>query len=172
MITETKERPTTAEEMYEEYRQISIDANDYFIESTKKLLSNFYKANVPVEESENALKVANQSLAFAYRGFPYVQILFKWEYENFPFDDLRLFSQYMPNLYEYEESIIRIYLNTIDLYTENVEENADNPEKAEKPLTAEENRLFCFFLENIVKPSHNKLYKQHKRGELQEHKRD
>ena len=164
MITETKERPTTAEEMYEEYRQISIDANDYFIESTKKLLSNFYKANVPAEESKNALKVANQSLAFAYRGFPYVQILFKWEYENFPFDDLRLFSQYMPNLYEYEESIIRIYLNTIDLYTENVEENADNPEKAEKSLTAEENRLFCFFLENIVKPATTNFINSIKEG--------
>ena len=162
MITE--ERTKTPEEMYEEYRQISIDANDYFIESTKKLLSNFYKANVPVEEAENALKVANQSLALAYRSFPYVQILFKWEYENFPFDDLRLFSQYMPNLYEYEETIIRIYLRTLDLYTENVEENADNPEKAEKPLTAEENRLFCFFLENIVKPATTNFINSIKEG--------
>lgn len=160
----TEERTKTPEEMYEEYRQISIDANDYFIESTEKLLSNFYKANVPIKEAENALKVANQSLAFAYRSFPYVQILFKWEHENFPFDDLRLFSQYMPNLYEYEENIIRIYLRTLDLYTKNEEENADSPEKAEKPLTAEENRLFCFFLENIVKPATTNFINSIKEG--------
>ena len=160
----TAEKIKTPEEMYEEYRQISIDANDYFIESTKKLLSNFYKANVPVEEAENALKVANQSLALAYRSFPYVQILFKWEYENFPFDDLRLFSQYMPNLYEYEETIIRIYLRTLDLYTKSLEEYDDNPEKAEKPLTAEENKLFCYFLENIVKPATTNFINSIKEG--------
>lgn len=162
MITE--ERTKTPEEMYEEYRQISIDANDQFIESTKKLLSNFYKANVLADEVEKALKVANQSIVFAYKSFPYVQILFKWEHENFPFDDLRLFSQYMPNLYEYEENIIRIYLRALDLYTENIEENADNPEKAEKPLTAEENRLFCFFLENIVKPATTNFINSIKEG--------
>lgn len=160
----TAEKIKTPEEMYEEYRQISIDANNYFIESTEKLLSNFYKNNIPLEETEKALKVSNQNFSFAYRSFPYVKILFEWEYKNFPLEDLQLFPQYIPNLYEYEETIIRIYLRTLDLYTKSLEEYDDNPEKAEKPLTAEENKLFCYFLENIVKPATTNFINSIKEG--------
>lgn len=161
----TAEKIKTPEEMYEECRQISLNANLTLIEETKIIMSRFYNKKLHSKEIEEAEKNSKDALCFAYRSFPYLKILFKWEYENFPREDLQLFSNYFQYLYNYEEDTVKIYLRTINAYTNIITEFCESPEQAERPLTAKERKLFDFFLKEILKPATENLINNIKNGD-------
>lgn len=162
MITE--ERTKTPEEMYEECRQLSINANISLVEETRKIMSKFYNKQLYSKEIEETEKNSNDALCFAYSSFPYLKILFKWEYENFPREDLRLFPNYFNFLYQYEEDVIKIYLRTINACTSIITNYDGTPEQAERPLTAKERKLFDFFLKEVLKPATESLINGIKNG--------
>ena len=162
MITE--ERTKTPEEMYEECRQLSINANISLVEETRKIMSKFYNTQLYSKEIEETEKNSNDALCFAYSSFPYLKILFKWEYENFPREDLRLFPNYFNFLYQYEEDVIKIYLRTINACTSIITNYDGTPEQAERPLTAKERKLFDFFLKEVLKPATESLINGIKNG--------
>lgn len=162
MITE--ERTKTPEEMYEECRQLSINANISLVEETRKIMSKFYNKQLYSKEIEETEKNSNDALCFAYSSFPYLKILFKWEYENFPREDLRLFPNYFNFLYQYEEDVIKIYLRTINACTSIITNYDGTPEQAERPLTAKERKLFDFFLKEVLKPATENLINGIKNG--------
>ena len=162
MITE--ERTKTPEEMYEECRQLSINANIALVEEARKIMSKFYNKQLYSKEIEETEKNSNDALCFAYSSFPYLKILFKWEYENFPREDLRLFPNYFNFLYQYEEDVIKIYLRTINACTSIITNYDGTPEQAERPLTAKERKLFDFFLKEVLKPATESLINGIKNG--------
>lgn len=147
MITATEKRPTAAE-LIQKKRQEAFSLYDNLISDIKNGRFNFNE-----ETKQSQTQAAEDTLAFAYFRFPYLEMCITWKCDNFQNVDAEL-STVVP--LDLTDNIVNTYIFSVfgkDIFEEISRKYVKHPDQAEKPLTSSETELFALYLEDVVKPA-------------------
>lgn len=159
MITETTERPATAEERYnlskKEFEAAYTAEIDYLNQRLKAV-----ENDEEVIDIITNLESTNMTYTMLCFSLPYYQKYFEWEITAFtpPFvqpDELEQAISVMDR--GLEDSAVQAYINLKykddAQYIKTILNCVDTPPKATKPLTEKEKKLFTIYLEQVFKPA-------------------
>ena len=159
MITETKERPATAEERYnlskKEFEAAYTAEIDYLNQRLKAVENDEEVIDI-ITNLENT----NMTYTMLCFSLPYYQKYYEWEITDFvpPFvqpDELEQAISVMDR--GLEDSAVQAYINLKykddAQYIKTILNCVDTPPKATKPLTKKEKKLFTIYLEQVFKPA-------------------